>query len=142
VSFGIAAGRTLGLVGESGCGKTTVGKGLLRLVQPTGGRVLFDGADLLTLDRSALRRRRRHAQIIFQDPYASLNPRVRIGDALEEGMLALGVGGSAARRQAQLAALLGEVGLSPEVRDRYPTSFPAGSASGLRLPVPCRWSRS
>ncbi|RPJ48357.1 MAG: ABC transporter ATP-binding protein [Betaproteobacteria bacterium] len=133
VSFGIAAGRTLGLVGESGCGKTTVGKGLLRLVQPTGGRVLFDGADLLTLDRSALRRRRRHAQIIFQDPYASLNPRVRIGDALEEGMLALGVGDSAARRQAQIAALLGEVGLSPEVRDRYPHEFSGGQRQRIAI---------
>jgi len=135
VSLQIAPGRTLGLVGESGCGKTTVGKGLLRLVPPTGGRVVFDGVDLLTLNRAALHDRRRQMQIIFQDPYASLNPRVRIGDALEEGMLALGVGADPAARQARIDALLGEVGLAHDVKG-------TDSASALRLPARCRWIRS
>lgn len=133
VSLDIAPGRTLGLVGESGCGKTTVGKGLLRLVPPTGGQVMFDGVDLLTLDRSALRDRRRHVQIIFQDPYASLNPRVRIGDALEEGMLALGIGGTAEERAARIDALLVEVGLAPDVKGRYPHEFSGGQRQRIAI---------
>ena len=133
VSLEIAPGRTLGLVGESGCGKTTVGKGLLRLVPPTGGRVLFDGVDLLTLNRAELHDRRRQAQIIFQDPYASLNPRVRIGDALEEGMLALGVGASAEERAARIDALLVEVGLAPDVKGRYPHEFSGGQRQRIAI---------
>jgi peptide/nickel transport system ATP-binding protein len=133
VSLEIAPGRTLGLVGESGCGKTTVGKGLLRLIEPTGGQVLLGGDDFLALGRHALRARRRDVQIIFQDPYASLNPRVRIGDALEEGMLALGVGGGAADRQARIDALLGEVGLSPDVKGRYPHEFSGGQRQRIAI---------
>lgn len=133
VSLDIAPGRTLGLVGESGCGKTTVGKGLLRLVEPTAGRVLLGGEDFLALGRRALRARRRVVQIIFQDPYASLNPRVRIGDALEEGMLALGVGGGAADRQLRIDALLGEVGLSPDVKGRYPHEFSGGQRQRIAI---------
>ena len=133
VSFSIAPGRTLGLVGESGCGKTTVGKGLLRLLQPTAGRVSLAGEDFLALDAEALRLKRREVQIIFQDPYASLNPRIRIGDALEEGMLALGVGGDAAGRQARIDALLGEVGLSPEIRSRYPHEFSGGQRQRIAI---------
>jgi peptide/nickel transport system ATP-binding protein len=133
VSFHVAPGRTLGLVGESGCGKTTVGKGLLRLVEPTGGQVTLDGADFLALGRGELRLRRRLAQIIFQDPYASLNPRVRIGDALEEGMLALGVGGGPAEREARIDALLGEVGLAPDVKVRYPHEFSGGQRQRIAI---------
>jgi peptide/nickel transport system ATP-binding protein len=133
VSFSIAPGRTLGLVGESGCGKTTVGKGLLRLVQPTAGSVRIGGGDFLALGAEALRRRRRDVQIIFQDPYASLNPRIRIGDALEEGMLALGTGGDAGARQARIDALLDEVGLAPDVKSRYPHEFSGGQRQRIAI---------
>ena len=133
VSLDIFPGRTLGLVGESGCGKTTVGKGLLRLVEPTGGQVLLGGADFLALDRRALRARRRDVQIIFQDPYASLNPRVRIGDALEEGMLALAIGSGAGDRQSRIDALLHEVGLSPEIKGRYPHEFSGGQRQRIAI---------
>ncbi|MGA0023815.1 MAG: dipeptide ABC transporter ATP-binding protein [Burkholderiales bacterium] len=133
VSFDIAPGRTLGLVGESGCGKTTAGRGLLRLVQPTGGQVVFGGEDFLALNRTELRERRRHAQIIFQDPYASLNPRVRIGDALEEGMLALRAGATAAERLARIDELLGEVGLAPDIKERYPHEFSGGQRQRIAI---------
>lgn len=133
VSLAIAPGRTLGLVGESGCGKTTVGKGLLRLVEPTAGRVLVDGEDFLALRRGELRRRRRDVQIIFQDPYASLNPRVRIGDALEEGLLALGIGVDAGWRQSHIDGLLAEVGLAPDVKARYPHEFSGGQRQRIAI---------
>ena len=133
VTLDIAPGRTLGLVGESGCGKTTVGKGLLRLVEPADGHVLFGGKDFLALRPPVLRRQRRFMQIVFQDPYASLNPRVRIGDALEEGMLALGVGNSPADRQARVDALLGEVGLTPGIKGRYPHEFSGGQRQRIAI---------
>ncbi|MCW5575238.1 MAG: ABC transporter ATP-binding protein [Burkholderiales bacterium] len=133
VSLAIAPGRTLGLVGESGCGKTTVGKGLLRLVEPTAGRVIVDGQDFLALRQGELRRRRRDVQIIFQDPYASLNPRMRIGDALEEGLLALGIGADARWRQSHIDGLLAEVGLAPDVKARYPHEFSGGQRQRIAI---------
>ncbi|MEK7231894.1 MAG: ABC transporter ATP-binding protein, partial [Pseudomonadota bacterium] len=133
VSLAIAAGRTLGLVGESGCGKTTVGKGILRLTEPTGGRVLFAGEDLARLTRAELRARRNQVQIIFQDPYASLNPRMRVAEIIEEGMAALGVGADAAERSRRIDALLLEVGLAPEMKQRYPHEFSGGQRQRIAI---------
>jgi peptide/nickel transport system ATP-binding protein len=133
VSLTVPAGRTLALVGESGCGKTTVGKAILQLVRPTGGEVEFDGANLMALRGEALRRRRREFQIIFQDPYASLNPRMRIAEILSEGMSALNVVQGREAIQARLHQLLDQVSLPKSALERYPHEFSGGQRQRIAI---------
>ncbi|MBC7945406.1 MAG: dipeptide ABC transporter ATP-binding protein, partial [Burkholderiales bacterium] len=133
VSLTIKAGRTLALVGESGCGKTTVGKSILRLIEPTAGSVRFEGTDLASLSRGKLRQRRSDLQIVFQDPYASLNPRMRVTEIIEEGMVALKVGEHAEGRAQRIDSLLREVGLSVESKYRYPHEFSGGQRQRIAI---------
>jgi len=133
VSFALRQGRTLALVGESGSGKTTTGKALLRLIEPTSGSVTYGGEELTSLTRAQMRARRADLQIIFQDPYASLNPRLRISEILLEGMRSLGVLHHDAERLRRLLDLLGEVGLPPEALSRYPHEFSGGQRQRIAI---------
>ena len=126
VTFNVYPGETLGLVGESGCGKTTLGRSILRLVEPSDGKIIFDGKDVMSLKGNDLREYRKHAQIVFQDPYSSLNPRIRIGDAIAEPMLVHGLEPDARKRRDKVCELLTEVGLKPEHYQRYPHEFSGG----------------
>ncbi|MGH9457841.1 MAG: ABC transporter ATP-binding protein [Thermoanaerobaculia bacterium] len=125
VSFAISRGETLGLVGESGSGKTTVGRCVLRLIEPTDGEVLFENADVLGMDDRALRRMRRNMQIVFQDPYGSLNPRMTVGEIIAEPLTIHGELRRGERRD-RVAELLERVGLDPAYRKRYPHEFSGG----------------
>ena len=132
VSFDVGRGETLALVGESGCGKSSVGRTVLRLQEPTGGKASFEGVDVFGLDRTSLRRLRRRMQIIFQDPYGSLNPRMTVGAAIAEGIEIhrLATGSEVGRR---VGALLEEVGLDPGYGRRYPHEFSGGQRQRIGI---------
>jgi oligopeptide transport system ATP-binding protein len=125
VSFDIFRGETLGLVGESGCGKSTVGRCLLRLIEPTAGEIIFEGRDVVSLGKHELRELRREMQIVFQDPYASLNPRMKVGSIVGEPLIIHNIGTKKERRE-RVAELLKRVGLNPDYSKRYAHEFSGG----------------
>jgi oligopeptide/dipeptide ABC transporter ATP-binding protein len=133
VGFWLRPGETLGLVGESGCGKSTTGRAVLRLLEPDEGTVRFRGEDVLGLAREPLRAFRRRAQIVFQDPYGSLDPRMTAGAMLEEVLAVHGLGGRGAARRGRIRELLARVGLQPGHEDRYPHEFSGGQRQRLGI---------
>lgn len=132
VSFRIHPGKTLGLVGESGCGKTTVGRTILRLVPAVSGRILFDGCDVLQIPPARLKPLRRQMQIMFQDPYGSLNPRMNVETIVGEPLKVHGIASGSSRRQ-RVVELLEQVGLSPRYLDRYPHEFSGGQRQRIGI---------
>lgn len=132
VSLVVGQGETLGLVGESGCGKSTLARCVLRLLEPTAGEIYFRGEDLLRLSSSELRKRRRHIQAIFQDPYSSLNPRLKIGEIVEEPLIIHELGGRR-ERATRVVELLTQVGLDPASADRLPHQLSAGERQRVAI---------
>ena len=133
VNLAIPKGKTLALVGESGCGKTTLGKAILRLGVPVQGEIRCGGGDLAQLSRSEMHPYRRRLQIIFQDPYSSLNPRMMVGNTIQEGMITHGIGGSRSEREDRVRELMQRVGLSPDMMNRYPHEFSGGQRQRIGI---------
>jgi len=133
VSLYIRPGETLGLVGESGCGKTTLGRAVIRLVEPTVGRIVFDGQDITTLSEREVRPLRRRMQIVFQDPYSSLNPRMTVREIVGEGIAALRLAKTPREAHDTVVEMLTKVGLGPDVLDRYPHEFSGGQRQRIAI---------
>ena len=125
VDLGLSAGKTLGLVGESGCGKSTLARIILKLIEPDAGKILFQGEDITRLSRAEMKSYRRRMQIIFQDPFGSLNPRMTVGQSIEEGLRTIQMGGRE-QRQTRVAELLEMVGIPAWAAQRYPHEFSGG----------------
>lgn len=133
VSFSLQRGETLGLVGESGCGKSTTGRSILRLINPTSGSVKYEGQEVTTLSKTELRKLRKDMQIVFQDPYASLNPRLTIGSILEEALSTHHIGSHSKERRDMVFELLNKVGLNSQAVDRYPHEFSGGQRQRIGI---------
>ncbi|MDF1817343.1 MAG: dipeptide ABC transporter ATP-binding protein [Immundisolibacteraceae bacterium] len=133
VSLTLKPGETLAIVGESGCGKSTVIKSLLQLLRPDSGSVLFNDVEMTRLTQRQLRPHRRHLQVVFQDPYSSLNPRMRVSDIIQEGMIAQKIGGNRQQRETRVDQLLGDVGLDLAAKDRYPHEFSGGQRQRIGI---------
>lgn len=133
ISFQVHRGETLGIVGESGCGKSTMGRSILRLIEPSSGSVQFEGQEVTTLKGSQLRKLRAEMQIVFQDPYASLNPKMTVGSILDEALSTHHIGNNAKQRKEMISDLLSSVGLSPSHIGRYPHEFSGGQRQRIGI---------